>query len=76
MYLYFFEGGGGGLSIFLSKDMGVAYTRGAAYTSEYGIMLCFKFLYEYVYVYTFVYVQILVHLNVNRCTTLYKNVHT
>ena len=35
MYLYFFEGGGW-LSIFLSKDMGVAYTRGAAYTSEHG----------------------------------------
>ena len=35
MNLYFFEGGGW-LSIFLSKDMGVTYTRGAAYTSEYG----------------------------------------
>ena len=36
MYLHFFEVGGGRLSVFLSKDMGVAYTRGAAYTNEYG----------------------------------------
>ena len=34
MYLYFFEGGG--LAFFCQKTWGVAYTRGAAYTSEYG----------------------------------------
>ena len=39
MYLYFMKGGGGWLSVFMSKDMGVAYSRGAAYTSEYGTFL-------------------------------------
>ena len=33
----FFRGGGGGLAFFCQKTWGVAYTRGAAYTSEYGI---------------------------------------
>ena len=28
MYLYFFEGGGGGLAFFCQKTWGVAYTRG------------------------------------------------
>ena len=37
MYLYFFEGGGVGLAFFCQKTLGVAYTRGAAYTSEYGM---------------------------------------
>ena len=36
MDLYFFEGGGGLLSVFLSKDMGGGLHEGAAYTSEYG----------------------------------------
>ena len=31
-----FRGGGGGLAFFCQKTWGVAYTRGAAYTSEYG----------------------------------------
>ena len=33
--------GGGGLAFFCQKTWGVAYTRGAAYTSEYGTTLKF-----------------------------------